>query len=508
MYSQVYALLRALQMPVSKDYLRLRLESHPDFPSLVAIQDTLEELQISAYACHGSRQELVDENRPFIAHLWSDGGDIRYFSSVQDAEARVKNFATEWSGNVVFAEPAKQFGNPEHTRMLKKEKRQHFFRTAAAAVLVAGVLAIAVLSGSPAQIITTLSCLAGLYFSILIAQKEMGIQNNISDKICSMAGHSRCESVLFSKGAKLLDWLSWGDIGLVYFLGALLYNAALQAGGQPAVWWYYLSVAGALFPLYSVYYQWKVVKQWCMLCIGVVAALLVNGAVAISSLPVFSAVAVVQQGIIFIGITMLVMFAWQWIKGAYTASLFSLENEIRATAMKRNPEIFNAMLEKQEQSESNQPLQEDTIQFGNPHAPVQLVIACNPYCGPCAQAHHAIESLVEKYPGKLKVAIRFALQTTDERESRTAAAGHIIRAARKDAFAAIRDWYKVMRMDQYQHHLTDDSNPVTTEIERHIAWSREAGIKATPTLFVNGRKLPELYNWADFSETLEYQLKS
>jgi uncharacterized membrane protein len=59
--------------------------------------------------------------------------------------------------------------------------------------------------------------LIGVYFSLLIAQKELGIQNSVSDKICSLAKHSRCESVLFSKGAKLFNWLTWGDVGMVYF---------------------------------------------------------------------------------------------------------------------------------------------------------------------------------------------------------------------------------------------------------------------------------------------------
>lgn len=45
-------------------------------------------------------------------------------------------------------------------------------------------------------------------------------------------------------------------------------------------------------------------------------------------------------------------------------------------------------------------------------------------------------------------------------------------------------------------------------IEKHIIWSKAAEIKATPTIFVNGRRLPELYSWLDFVETIEFEIKN
>ena len=55
MYREVMKWLSIQRIPVAESHLRLRLESHPDYPSLVAIQDTFEELSINTYACLGTK---------------------------------------------------------------------------------------------------------------------------------------------------------------------------------------------------------------------------------------------------------------------------------------------------------------------------------------------------------------------------------------------------------------------------------------------------------------------
>ena len=86
MYREVMKWLSIQRIPVAESHLRLRLESHPDYPSLVAIQDTFEELSINTYACLGTKEELKKENKPFLAHFNMNGGHILYFKDVATAE--------------------------------------------------------------------------------------------------------------------------------------------------------------------------------------------------------------------------------------------------------------------------------------------------------------------------------------------------------------------------------------------------------------------------------------
>jgi protein-disulfide isomerase len=52
-----------------------------------------------------------------------------------------------------------------------------------------------------------------------------------------------------------------------------------------------------------------------------------------------------------------------------------------------------------------------------------------------------------------------------------------------------------------------EGEDVTKYIHQHIQWAKAVEITATPTVFVNGRKLPDLYNWADLVPVLDYALK-
>jgi uncharacterized membrane protein len=284
MYREVVKWLKIQSMPVSENYLRLRLESHPDYPSLVAVADTLSEMNIECDAYQTSKEELIKTGKPFLIHLNMGEGNILSFPDMITAQRKVKDFDKYWSGVVMLAGKCGKYGNPEHDRQYTQEKQNRFFSVAAIALIISVFIGIAVWNNSIAGLLLILSNATGLYFSWLIVQKEFGISNSVSDKICSMAKHSRCESVLFSKGAKLFRWLTWGDVGIVYFASSLFYLLVSLLTGQAVSLqlYYILSLAGLLFPFYSLYYQWKIIKQWCMLCIAVLSILGLNTVIGLS----------------------------------------------------------------------------------------------------------------------------------------------------------------------------------------------------------------------------------
>lgn len=508
MYKEVIKWLNNQSIHISKNYLRLRLETHPEYPSLTAVQDTLAELEIVSNAYETSKEELIKNGKPFLAHFNLGDGHILSFNNLTEAESKVKDFDKQWSGVVMLADKKDNYGNTEHNSLLKKEKINQFFGLAAMSILFISFLELAAWNNSLPGILLLLSNIAGLYFSWLIVQKEFGISNSISDKICSMAKHSRCESVLFSKAAKLLSWLTWGDVGIIYFSASLLFIAATLFTASSLQLYYYISLTGLLFPLYSLYYQWKVVKQWCMLCNAVLAALFLDALISFSFINtslVLNKELLVEISACILG-TALVLSCWLLLKFVFQKSIRSLDNEIKALRLKRNPEIFNALLQKEIANPVNLPEKDEAIQFGNPFAPYQIVIACNPYCGPCAKAHQGIEELYEKNPDSFSVSIRFALDENNDEDKRVQTVKAIIKAARKQPFEAVKDWYNLFDLEKFNALYKVNGLDVNGYTERHIQWSKEVGINATPTFFINGKKLPGLYNWKEFLDTIKTQL--
>jgi len=512
MYKEVMKWLSIQHMPVSESYIRLRLETHPDYPSLLSVQDTLEELGINSYACNGTKEELKKENKPFLAHFNMGEGYILSFKDVASAERKVKDFDNTWSGNVMFAEPAAKL-SAGYNSLLTKEKQQKAFGVIAIILIIGALLSLSITAGSVPAILLVLTNCTGLYFSWLIAQKEFGISNSISDKICSMAKHSRCESVLFSKGAKLFNWLTWGDVGIVYFSASLVFLFYSLLTYQPINLYYAISLAGLVFPIYSLYYQWKIVKQWCMLCVGVLAVLGVNaiiGFVQLSTISLHVTSVLVNEILLFTGIACFILAAWQLLKSLFQKSLNSLSNEIKATRLKRNPEIFNALLEKQELNPTNLPEKDEPLQFGNPEAPYQMVIACNPYCDPCAVAHQTIERLYEMYPSFISVSIRFVVFNLDEENSVTKAVSSILSAViqdKKPAFEITKDWYERMNLEWFIKKYPNKTKSNIKELELYKKWAEEAKIRSTPTFFLNGRQLPIVFGSKTFIDYMEYIIR-
>ena len=151
---------------------------------------------------------------------------------------------------------------------------------------------------------------------------------------------------------------------------------------------------------------------------------------------------------------------------------------------------------------------DEAICFGNPAAPYQIVIACNPYCGPCARAHQAIEHLFEKYPEKFSVAVRFALQKNDDNDNKVITVKEIMKVAKTKPLESIKDWYSLLNLEKFKQLHRTNGEQVDAAVDKHIIWSKAVDIKATPTIFLNGRRLPELYSWVDFVEMVEYEIKN
>jgi ABC-type bacteriocin/lantibiotic exporter with double-glycine peptidase domain len=73
---QLYQYLQLLEIPVSFEYLSRKIQSHPDYPSLLSITDTLDELGIDSATVHIGKGQLHEAPVPFMAHLNGNGGEF------------------------------------------------------------------------------------------------------------------------------------------------------------------------------------------------------------------------------------------------------------------------------------------------------------------------------------------------------------------------------------------------------------------------------------------------
>ena len=131
---------------------------------------------------------------------------------------------------------------------------------------------------SQENLILVLYCIlygSGLFFSILLLLETYGFQFKIINRFCSnKSGSNGCSPVVLSKGATIIGEISWSDIGIVYFLSMYIISLLFSYESNNLA----LIISSFIaFPytIFSVYYQWKIAKSWCRMCLMVQFILIV-----------------------------------------------------------------------------------------------------------------------------------------------------------------------------------------------------------------------------------------
>jgi protein-disulfide isomerase len=186
---------------------------------------------------------------------------------------------------------------------------------------------------------------------------------------------------------------------------------------------------------------------------------------------------------------------------AYRSTKENKRNKAELQRIKHNPQIFDALLEKQKTlTDSTAGL---GIILGNPNATHKIIKVCNPYCSPCAEAHQPMEELLHNNPDVQVQIIFYA--TSDEADKKAPPVKHLLAIAEKGSEEltqkALDDWYLPENKD---YEVFAAKYPMNGELKQQNAkvnamyhWCHKTEIAFTPTFFVNGYQLPEMYSVSD-----------
>jgi thiol-disulfide isomerase/thioredoxin len=176
---------------------------------------------------------------------------------------------------------------------------------------------------------------------------------------------------------------------------------------------------------------------------------------------------------------------------------------------KRSPELLINALNNQ-QPHDILPFKNELL-LGNPKATLQLVIACAPFCEPCARVHQMLHALLEKQPLAFGISVRFTHSEEDKHIPKGEAAIYILQTihthiaaindqAEKSIITGkiLHDWYTLMNLQAFrQLYPLQQKVDINESLEEHITWWQKAEIMYTPTVFVNGYNIPAPYNIYD-----------
>ncbi|HTN08422.1 vitamin K epoxide reductase family protein [Agriterribacter sp.] len=535
----VIRLIRCQKINITDTTIRTSLETHPDYPSLLSISDFLHSYNIENIALKTRVENFAEFPVPFIAHIFRTSANEDIFIIVHEVKGNrivyeapdgtsliredIDKFSQKFAGHVLLIDASEAKPERDYGIKQKTEHREKIISTLAliAIPVVALAYMISMFFRYPAVTVVfgelfLLLALVGTGVSFLLLLFEIDNHNPLLKEVCRPGKKINCTAVLQSKASGIMG-VSWSSIGFCYFSGMLLFLLVLGIDSSQA-----LLVTGSVSVLslpyifFSLYYQWKVVKQWCVLCLAIQAILLLQFIVAATG-GFYNNLSVAE---VSFGTYMATILFFMFPALALYITLPAIKKSKEGVShyhalqrLKHNRQVFDALLGRQKKIEH--PTKELGITIGKPDAKWKIVKVCNPYCGPCAKAHSLIEELISNNE-ELSVQIIFTA-TENEKDIKKAPAMHLMSiAANNDETLtnqALSDWYNAPRKDykafaeKYAAHTP--SEQMNLKIMAMREWCDRVQITVTPSFFVcmnthnnedEGAKffqLPEMYTVAD-----------
>lgn len=506
-----YLLLTALKIKVNYSSVVNYVESHPQYPSLLTISDCLSQFKVTNQVYQLDKNDYRDAELPFpfITHSSIDKGS---FSLVQEVDAddlkitdemhqklmiSKQEFFSTWEGIILVAYPDDDSGEIDFFQ----HYTQSLIQKTALPLLLVVIFSLLIFVFSLHTFtwlilwISTLK-LIGLAIGIILLTQSINSNSSVVNKICGLVQKSDCNAILQSKAAKITSWLSWSEVGFFYFAGTFLTILILPEVTHILGW---VNLMALPFTIYSIADQYKS-KQWCILCCAVQGLLLLElicfQAFAKPIEP--SGSSLLDQSIIFLLCFLLPVLVWGVLKPVLIKSWSLKSVTQQLNSFRYNIDLFKLALYNQEQIEVLDQLK--PIRLGNPLATTVLTIVSNPFCQPCAKAHRVIEEWLQT---RDDLSVQIILLVNNQPIQKRVAQ-HLLALGMSNDQEVVREalnnWFNASHLDYETwaiQYPVEIPRKAKIAFAKQFRWSNNAGIVFTPTLLLDGYKVPAVYELED-----------
>ena len=499
----------------TKVYSNKYYEEHPHKNNLYGLSKMLFAYNIENIALRINEEDkestLSFLEPPFIAYVGNNFSivhnisekTIGYIWNGKELTIPKEDFIQAWSGIILVAEPDESSIESDYKKHYHKElmTKGKTILLAITTLLLAGLLFYSSkLYENLSLSIALLINLVGGWISYLLLLRQMHVQSDYADKICSLFLHqSDCNSMLESNASKLFGLFSWSEIGLSYFTANILMVFFL-----PTYYPYValINICALPYTVWSIWYQKVVAKQWCVLCLMVQGVLwllfITNVTFELISWPTFAWTSVLLTGCIYIiPLLLLNILISNLTDSTKTEQIIQEINSLKA-----DEDIFKLLLKTKPKHDLDN-LASPLI-WKNAEAKNKITIVTNPHCNPCAKMHERMEQLLQQT--KNEYCVQYILTSFNEEleESSKLFIAMYQQKNETEFHSFLNDWYangKNNRQEFYRKYSFDrEDEKVLIEFQKQKEWTDRTKIRATPTVLFNGYELPERYKVED----LEY----
>lgn len=486
---------------IDKTEFLYQIKSHPDYPSLLSISDTLSFFSIENQAIQVDSSEIELVPDAFIALLTKDHGhqhlylveqkDDKYFlfSEGKNVEISKAELIEKWRGIVLLVEKSDDVE-------IKPKRSFAWILPSFCLVLFLAVvyllktdLKTKLFFGFPA---------IGFLFSIAALKDLFETKNELINKFCSISTSTSCTTVVGSDKWAIFKLINFSDLSVVFFTSQFIgLFSFLLAGNTAAFFNIQIILLFASLPVtvLSLYFQKFVEKKWCPICLVIVTLIVAElGYLLVTRTFSFS---ISINSILLFGLLFLVVAnSWFALKKTLVTQKELKEFKLKANRFLRNYQIFkNSLLSKEKVD-----LPFTHIVLGNRESNVQITILTNPFCGHCKDAHEVIERILEKYGKTIQIKIIFKTDLEQENEERKlffrTLMGIYIENGEETFKHALNDWFHHKNIEKWLEKYQLEAiniKKIDATFNLQNNWCKTNDFNFTPEIFVNGYVFPEAY---------------
>lgn len=474
--------------------------SHPDYPSLYGITESLELIGVDAVATMVSKDQVRELPDKFIALIEENGFEemvlihqIKDEIKTQNTKGRRKNLSLEeftknWNGITLLIE--------ENNQPKTNQTRARIGLMPTIISIIALILGTSLLSQSFSVLPFLMQLLSafGVLVSVFIIQENVGQPNPIASKVCNGVHETiSCASVIKSEKGKLPLGITFADLPILFFSSSFLILSSDYS---------YFYIIGFLSTLslpiicYSFYLQKLVIKQWCMLCVITATIVLAQSLLYLYQPNYFDWNSTLTFTVI-LGISFLF---WASLKKILEKNILFSNKIYELNRFKRDFSVFKMLINKSE-SFSTQNLQ--GIQIGNNDAPIEIELFLNPSCDFCYKTYQHCYNLLEIYPKKVKLKIYFGLLDINDIENSDwlIAKNMMQYYLDSNSIEPLNDWFlKKVPIEAWERewgHIKVQDERITLIIKKHLKFCYFNNLKFAPVVLIDGNLLPQQYNAED-----------
>jgi len=499
-FNFLFQYLEKEEITIDKKEFEFQIQSHPDYPSLLSIADTLSFFNIDngSMRLASSEIELLpqrfiaflreEKNKPQLCFIEKKGNDYIYTKDLKTSIISKKEIETKWESIVLLVE------KPE-IEISKSNNKSSWILPLSFSIIF--ILILFQFEGNLQTKLFFLFPSLGMLFSIAALKDLFGTKNELLNSFCNMTTSTSCTMVVGSNKWRIFEIVSFSDLSVVFFASQLLGLLVFLFSGDTTVYFTIqktLLLASIPVLLLSVYYQKFVENKWCPICLVIIAIILLELGYLIAFQSTVFAI-LTKELIVFGFIFLSVMIIWSALKKLLIKQKELKEFQLKAVRFERNYTIFKNSLFAKDKAQ----LPQGSIILGNKESKTKIIIISNPFCGHCKEAHEVIETILEKHHNDIQIHVILKTNLETENEEGKRLFRSLMSIYEKDgetAFAkALKNWFDNKNLPEWFSLFPVNT---TTEFDAifsaHNKWCEENDYNFTPAIFINGYEYPQMYD--------------